>query len=299
MDFGPILQTVTTTLILYSVPVLFVLLGTLIVRSLLRKGLEAAESMIITKIQKEEAAAEREKRVRTLFDFARGATTIVLYVVAALVFLNTIDVEIGPVLAAAGVLGLAVSFGSQELVRDIISGTFILFENHVRMGDVVMVNGQGGVVEDITLRNVILRDLSGTLHVFRNGSITTIANMTKGWSAAVLDVGVAYKEDVDKVITVMKEVATDLKSSDEFGPKMIADAEVFGLDSFGDSSVNIKMRLKTKPADQWVVGREYRRRLKQAFDHQNIEIPFPHTSLYFGEASEPIRIMMKQMAEAE
>jgi len=207
---------------------------------------------------------------------------------AALVVLRELGVEIGPILASAGVAGLAIGFGAQNLVRDVISGFFMILENQVRVGDVAVVNGTGGLVERVNFRTIVLRDLSGIVHVFPNGTITTLANLTREWSAYVFDIGVAYKEDVDRVMEIMREVGRELRADEKFGHNMVADVEVFGVDAFADSAVVIKGRLRTKPIKQWDVGREYRRRLKHAFDAQGIEIPFPHRSIFFGEASKPI-----------
>ncbi|HSJ48737.1 MAG TPA: mechanosensitive ion channel family protein, partial [Gammaproteobacteria bacterium] len=158
----------------------------------------------------------------------------------------------------------------------------------VRIGDVAVVNGTGGLVEQINFRTLVLRDLSGVVHIFPNGTITTLANLTKQWSAYVFDIGVAYKEDTDRVVEILKQVGTELRADEHFGPLMVDDVEVFGVDRFADSAVMIKGRLRTLPIKQWEVGRQFLRRVKQAFDREGVEIPFPHRSLYFGEASKPV-----------
>jgi small-conductance mechanosensitive channel len=233
---------------------------------------------------------EAGKRINTLADIVIGAANIVLYTVFFIMLLSKFAINIGPLLASAGILGLAIGFGAQELVRDYISGFFMLLEDQVRVGDVAIVNGTGGLVEKIELRTIILRDFNGTVHITQNGKINTISNMTKEWSAMVFDVGVAYKEDVDQVIQIMKEVGDDLKNDPELGSNILEPIEVFGLDKFADSALVIKARLKTKPIMQWTTGREYRRRLKIAFDKQNIEIPFPHTTVYWGEEINPLKL---------
>lgn len=233
---------------------------------------------------------EASKRADTLTRLLRQALTAVIYAVALLTVLSEIGVDIAPVLASAGIVGLAVGFGAQNMVRDVISGFFIVFEDQIRVGDVAQINGTGGVVERITLRTVILRDLAGIVHVFPSGTINTLSNMTMGWSAYVFDIGVAYKEETDRVVDVMKKVGAQLRQDAEFTDKIIADLEVFGVDQLADSAVVIKARFKTKPIEQWAVGREYLRRLKVAFDAEGIEIPFPHRSVYFGEASNPIDV---------
>ena len=235
-----------------------------------------------------------KKRITTLTGLVRTLAVSVVWTVVIIIALDQIGLDITPFLASAGIVGLAVGFGAQNLVRDIISGFFMILENQVRVGDVAIVNGTGGLVEAISFRTITLRDLAGVVHVFPNGTVTTLSNMTKQWSAYVLDVGVAYKEDTDHVVTVMKEVSEELRRDPEYQSRILEPIEVFGVDQFGESEVVIKARLKTLPIEQWTVGREYRRRLKKAFDAQGIEIPFPHRTLTMGEASPPFAI--KSMA---
>jgi len=237
-----------------------------------------------------------KKRVTTLMNVLRTISVVIIWGVVVGVVLEQIGFAVGPILAAAGVLGLAVGFGAQNLVRDVISGFFLILENQVRVGDVAIINGTGGLVEAVTFRTVVLRDLSAVVHVFPNGSINTLSNMTKGWSAYVIDMGVAYKEDTDRVVEVMRQVADEMKTDPHYGPSMLDTIEIFGVDDFADSAVVIKGRLKTIPIKQWEVGREYRRRLKKAFDENGIEIPFPHLSVYMGEASRAFDVLMKQGA---
>lgn len=237
------------------------------------------------------ARREHEKRVETLTGIVKKTGQIMIWGIVLMLLLLQVGVEIAPLIAGAGIIGLAVGFGAQELVRDVITGFFMLLENHVRVGDVAIVNGTGGLVERIGLRTVVLRDLSGTVHIFQNGKISSLANMTKDWSAMVFDIGVAYKEDTDVATRVIQEVADELRADPEFAPKILEPMEIFGVDSFGDSAVIIKARFKTRPIEQWSVGREYNRRLKKAFDAQGIEIPFPHRTVYFGEASPPFKVV--------
>ncbi|SCY30409.1 small conductance mechanosensitive channel [Nitrosospira sp. Nl5] len=230
-----------------------------------------------------EMATEAAKRIETLVRLLRQAVVIIVWVMVGLVILRELGVEIAPILASAGVVGLAVGFGAQNLVRDFIAGFFMILENQVRVGDVAIVNGTGGLVESINFRTIVLRDETGTVHVFPNGAITTLANMTQEWSAYVFEVGVAYRADMDKVMAVMREVGAEMRSDETFGPQMMEDIEIYGVDSFKDSAVVIKGRLRTRPIKQWNVGREYRRRLKLAFEREGIEIPFPHRTIDFGE----------------
>ncbi len=209
-----------------------------------------------------------------------------MWLVVVMLVLRRLGIDVAPIIAGAGIVGLAVGFGAQELVRDFIAGFFILMENQIRVGDVAIINGTGGVIEQVGIRTVVLRDVSGVVHVFQNGKIDTLSNMTKEWSAIVFDIGVAYKEDTDAVVAVMQDVAAGMRADETWGPDIIEDLEVFGVDQFSDSAVVIKARLKTKPIRQWAVGREYRRRLKYAFDAAGIEIPFPHRTLYWGAENE-------------
>jgi moderate conductance mechanosensitive channel len=254
-----------------------------------RLALRRLEATLVERGKQEgEPPSEAVKRAETLIRLLRQAVVILMWVMAILVILRELGFEIMPVLASAGIVGLAVGFGAQNLVRDVIAGFFIILENQVRVGDVAIVNGTGGLVERINFRTLVLRDLSGVVHVFPNGSIDTLSNMTREWSAFVFDIGVAYKEDTDRVIDVMRGVGEELKGDGYFGGLMLDSPEIFGVDAFADSAVMIKGRIRTRPIKQWEVGREFHRRIKKAFDREGIEIPFPHRSIYFGEASGPV-----------
>jgi small-conductance mechanosensitive channel len=233
---------------------------------------------------------EAEKRIKTLIRIVRSVIKIVLWTIFIMIVLKKFRVDIGPILASAGIIGLAIGFGAQELVRDFISGFFILLENQVRSGDVAIINGTGGLVEKIELRTITLRDFSGVVHIFQNGKINSLSNMTKEWSAMVFDIGIAYKEDVQTVMDIMKEVGNDLEKDERFKDNILEPIEIFGLDQFADSALVIKARIKTKPIQQWTVGREYRKRLKKAFDDHGIEIPFPHTTVYWGDKINPLKL---------
>lgn len=288
--------------IINTVPaVLFTLFLLFIVLWLYRSLVGRLKKVILKRTQtsKHESREEKEKRVNTLINILRQAGGIVIWIVFILIMLREVNLDIGPILASAGIVGLAVGFGAQELVRDFISGFFILLENQVRAGDVAIINGQGGLVEEIALRTITLRDFSGTVHIFQNGKINTLANMTKEWSAMVFDVGVAYKEDTDKVVEVMKAVGEDLRKDPEFEDAILEPIEIFGVDKFGDSAVVIKARIKTKPIKQWSVGREYNGRLKKAFDNEGIEIPFPHRTIYWGDAAGPLKLRMDENQKTE
>ena len=254
----------------------------------LRFGLKKLEAMLLTWREREDKERiANEKRVKTLTGMLRTICLTLVWVIGIVMSLDQIGLDITPILAGAGIVGLAVGFGAQNLVRDIINGFFMILENQIRVGDVGVVNGTGGLVEAISFRTITLRDQSGTVHIFPNGTVTTLANMTKDWSAYVMDIGVAYKEDTDRVAEIMREVGADLQQDSQVGKKILEPIEILGVDAFGESEVVIKARIKTLPIEQWSVGREYRRRLKKAFDRENIEIPFPHRTLYMGEASPP------------
>lgn len=237
------------------------------------------------------------KRAATLTGVIRTIAVTLIWGVVAITIMGQVGLDIAPILAGAGIVGLAVGFGAQNLVRDLISGFFIVLENHVRVGDVAVINGTGGLVEAITYRVTVLRDLAGVVHVFPNGTINTLSNLTKQWSAYLLDIGVAYKEDTDQVVEVMKAVGEELQQDPAFGSKILGPLEVFGVDDFGDSAVVIKARFRTLPIEQWNVGREYRRRLKKAFDAKGIEIPFPHLSLYVGAATDPVKVQIEGLQQ--
>lgn len=233
-------------------------------------------------------------RVATLTSVLRTLALVGLWSVVVVICLSQLGFDVRPILAGAGIVGLAVGFGAQHLVRDVIAGFFLVLEDQVRVGDVAVVNGTGGLVETVTFRAIVLRDLAGTVHVFPNGSVTTLANMTKDWSGYVMDVEVAYGEDLDRVMAVMRRVAEELRQDPALGPLVLEPIEVFGVDAFKDSGVVIKARLKTQPIQQWTVGREYRRRLLAAFAVEGIEIPARIVQV--GEAGKPFPVLLMQGA---
>ncbi len=240
---------------------------------------------------------EFKKRMDTLSSITHHILLVAILFLAAIIILGELGVEIGPVIAAAGIVGVAIGFGAQSLVQDVISGFFMLLEDQIRVGDVIQVGDKGGVVEKITLRTVILRDLSGNVHFIRNGQIQVVTNMTKEYGRYVFDIGVAYKEDVDHVIEVVKRVDEELRGNPDFKDDILEPIEILGLDKFADSAVIIKARIKTKPIKQWTVGREFNRLLKKRFDEEGIEIPFPHVTLYIGQDKQgnlpPLNVSMK------
>lgn len=226
---------------------------------------------------------EATKRAETLSRVFRYLIAVVVSVIAGMLVLSEMGVSVAPILGAAGVVGLAVGFGAQSLVKDFFTGFFILLENQIRQGDVVKLGDHAGMVEVVTLRYVQLRDYDGNVHYVPNGTISTVINMTRGYSNAVMDIGVAYRENVDEVMVVMRTVAEALRQDETFGPRISADLEIAGVESWADSSVVIRCRFRTLPLEQWGVKREYLKRLKAAFDAAGIEIPYPHLTVYAGQ----------------
>lgn len=220
-------------------------------------------------------AIERSKRARTLGSVLSNMTTFVVIVVAALMILREFGVDISPALTGAGIIGVALGFGAQTLVRDLIGGFFLILDNRVRVGDVVAINNIGGLVEDINLRTIILRDEEGTVHVVPNGAITTLANRSMNFSYYVVNLPLAYGEDTDRAAATVKTVADGLQRDDAYTPFILEPLEVIGVDEFEPTAVRLKVRIKTAPLKQWFVGRELRRRVNRAFAEQGIEMFSP------------------------
>ncbi|MEC9292730.1 MAG: mechanosensitive ion channel family protein [Chloroflexota bacterium] len=229
------------------------------------------------------------KRSETLSSVFVGAVVTLIYISALFMILTELSVPIGPVLGGFGIAGIAVGFGAQYLVRDLIAGIFILAENQYRTGDVVTVAGTSGLVESINLRRTVLRDLDGQVIVIPNGEISVAFNKTKYWSRVNLDIGVAYKEDVDRVVEVLNEVGQEIAADPYYGLMLITPPQVLRLDSLDDSAVTFKMLGDCKPMKQWEITGEMRRRIKVRLDNEGIEIPFPHQTVYWGEAQPPFR----------
>jgi len=293
-DITTLALSATTAIMQSGLRIVLVLLAGYVSVRFLRVALRRLEEVLVRAGEKSEGVVgATRKRVTTLTGMLLTLSLVIVWAIVAVICLDQLGLDVTPILAGAGIVGLAVGFGAQNLVRDLISGFFLVLENQVRVGDVAVVNGTGGLVEAITFRTIVLRDLAGVVHVVPNGAITTLANMTKEWSGYVIDVGVAYKEDTDRVVSVMAEVAEELRKDARYGPSILEPLEIFGVDDFKESEVTIKARLKTVPIQQWTVGREYRRRLKKAFDARGIEIPFPHRSLYMGSASQPLEVLLQ------
>lgn len=230
----------------------------------------------------------REQRGRTIASLLNNIALVLIVAGAGLTVLSTVfNIDIAPLLAGLGVFGLAVSFGAQSLVKDIISGTFILIEGQFGIGDVIRVGEIAGMVERVTLRTTTLRDIEGVVHILPNGEITRVSNLTKAWSRAVLDVPVALREDVDRVIDVLRRVVAEFYADPQWRPLMLEDPDVLGIQRFTTHSADIRVIAKTLPLKQWDVARELRRRILNRFAEEGIAIPFPHVTVYWGAGQMP------------
>jgi small conductance mechanosensitive channel len=223
-----------------------------------------------------DAEVARTARVRTLLPMLRTALLIAIILVVSLIILNELGVNIAPLLAGAGVIGIAVGFGSQKLVQDVITGIFLLAEDAIAVGDVVNVGGQGGVVEALSIRSIRLRSIDGTVHIVPFSAVTTVSNMTKDFAFALFDIGVAYGEDTDRVVEVLRELGAEMRDEPRWANVIREPLEVLGVNAFLDSAVVIRCRFRTNPGSQWAVSREFNRRYKKRFDEVGIEIPFPY-----------------------
>ncbi|MBV6476431.1 MAG: mechanosensitive ion channel family protein [Rhodocyclaceae bacterium] len=237
-------------------------------------------------LQERQDSAEDARRIHTLSRVIRYVVTVAVTVVTGIVILGEFGISVAPILGAAGVVGIALGFGAQSLVKDYFTGFFLLLENQIRIGDIVEAGGKAGVVEELTLRYLRLRDYDGNVHYIPNGTVSVVTNKSLGYAFAVIDAGVAYGEDVDRVMAVMRAVGEALRQDAGFAPKILEPLEIAGVDRWADSAVVIRCRFKVMPLEQWNVRREYLRRLKAAFDREGIEIPFPHVKLVASPPAE-------------
>ena len=259
--------------------ILAIILGMLIATRLMRLASSRAVA-VIARGSRRGTKEERENRAHTLVGVFFNAMRVLIITGGIVMILPLIGIPVGPILGGAAVIGLAVAFGSQNLIRDYFHGFVILLENQYGVNDVVRIAGTAGLVERISLRMTVLRDLDGTVHFIPNGEITTVSNLTHGWSRAVFDIGIAYKEDVDRVMEVLLQIARELRADPKFASLILEDPTMLGVDAMADSAVIIKFFVKTRPLKQWDVKRELLRRIKKEFDRLGIEIPFPHRTVY-------------------
>lgn len=241
----------------------------------------------------------REQRARTLASLLNNIAAVIIGIVGLLTILTIMGLKIAPILATAGVAGLAISFGAQSLVKDVINGIFILIEGQFGIGDVIRVGETAGQVEKMTLRVTMLRDAEGIAHILPNGEITRVSNLTKAWSRSMLDIRVAYKEDIDRVIAVLRRLGEEIAADPQWGHLIIDKPETLGVQNFTESAVIIRMITKTLPLKQWEVGRELRRRIKKRFDEEKIEIPYPHVTLYWGQGRQGTAAEMDPRGDTE
>jgi small conductance mechanosensitive channel len=230
--------------------------------------------------------SQREQRAITLAGIFKGVFRIAIVIVSGLMILDAVGINTTPLIAGAGVAGLAISYGAQNLIRDFISGFFILLENQYKVGDVIRAAGVSGQVEHMNLRITVLRDLEGVAHFIPNGEIKVVSNLAKEWSRAVVNVGVAYQEDLDRVVSVLNGVGQELHRDAVFGPGILEAPQVLGVESFGDSQITVRLMAKTRPLKQWETARELRKRIKAAFDREGIEIPLPQRVIYSRTGSD-------------
>jgi len=294
MKFKNILSVLEAWFLNTGIRIIVIALITFIVIRILR----VTTSKLMMLFLKRKEDEESRKRAQTLASVIKNLLTVIVFIITTMTLLGQLGIEIGPLLAAAGIVGLAIGFAGQNLVRDLINGFFIFFWDQIRVGDVIQVAGKSGLVESINLKMTVLRDLAGNVHFIPNGNIDIVTNMTKDFSCHLFEVGVAYREDVDEVMKLIEEMDEELRNVPEFKDLILEPIEVLGVDQFADSAVVIKARVKTRPGKQWTVAREFNRRVKKKFEEKNIEIPFPHLTLYLGQDKKgqapPLRVSLEK-----
>ncbi|MCJ7667660.1 MAG: mechanosensitive ion channel [Anaerolineae bacterium] len=269
----PDLQTVILWLSTTGVRILIIILASLLGYYLLRVISRQLERLV--GVEEYATLKEREQRVKTLTTILRGAGLVLIAAIAAVMVLSELGINVAPLIAGAGIAGLAIGFGAQALVEDIISGFFILLENQFTIGDVISVGGISGGVEKMTLRATFLRDLEGTLHIIPNGEIRILSNKTRGWARAVVNLGIAYKEDVGRVLAVLERIGQEMWQDEGYRPLLLEEPAVSGVEELGDSAMTLRIMIKTQAGKQWEISRELRKRIKETFEEENIEMPYP------------------------
>jgi small-conductance mechanosensitive channel len=272
-------ERITDWLLTHGLRILLILVLAFVADIILRFVVPRVIRPVVCRQMEGKAEEEIEQRIRTLVAVLRGSGRFVLVVWALFTILPELGINVTPVLASVGIAGIALGFGAQSLVKDFLSGLFILLENQYSKGDVVTVAGISGLVEEVGLRRTVLRDLDGIVHHVPNGEISVASNQTQEWSRVNMNVSVAYGEDLDKVFEVINRVGNELAADAEFGPLIIKAPQVLRVDAFEDSGIAIKILGDTEPIRQWEVMGELRKRLKKTFDEECIEIPFPHVTL--------------------
>jgi len=276
-----IFKNITSWLTASGIKVLGILIALIILSQMSRWIVKWLERFVPEKDSLQ--ATEAKKRAQTLGNILRHALLIVIFFIAILMILGELGIQLGPLLATAGIGALAIGFGAQSLVKDVISGFFIILENQYRIGDAIEVAGVSGLVESVSLRKTVLRDLEGRVHTVPNGEIKVVSNLSKEWSRAVVDIGISYRDDVDHIIDLLGQIGRELAGEEPYQSAILESPQILGVERFGESQLVIRMIVKTMPLKQWEVGRELRRRIKNRFDEKGIQIPSSHRILFWGE----------------
>ncbi len=269
-------ETITQWGIEHGIKIVVILIATFIILRVLKTVIRRLIKSIVDKTYKVRDGVATEKRVATLESVFYSTIKIVIWIIVAMMIIPEFGINIGPVLAAVGVVGLAFGFGAQYLIRDLIAGLFIILEDQYRKGDGVKIGGVSGTVEEINLRKTVIRDVDGVVHHIPNGEIKVASNKTKLWSKINLEIGVSYDTDLDKVIKILDKVGEEIAKDKDWKDVIIEAPRALGVNEFADSAIILKVSGQTKPGEQWGIARELRKRIKEAFDREKIEIPFPH-----------------------
>ncbi len=294
-----IIQKALTWLIATGMKILLVIIIVMILFRFSRVFSRHMEKIFLRDREDEES----KKRAHTLANLVNQSIRVAILIITVITILSALDIQIAPLLATAGVAGLALGFAAQSLIRDVINGFFIVLWDQIRVGDVVSVAGKSGLVEAVSIKMTVIRDLSGNVHYIPNGLIDVVTNMTQDYSCYVFDVGVSYFECVDHVIETMKKVDEEMRAVPSMADDILKPLEVLGLERFDESAMIIRARITTKPLKQWQVAREFNRRLKKAFDREGISMPFPHVTMFVGKdksgKSDPLPIRIENTGRAE
>ena len=280
------LKTLTSWLTTSGIKIIGILIAFIILAQMSRWIAKWMEKFVYEKDPLQ--ASEAKKRAHTLGNILRHAFLIIITFVAVLMIIGELGIQLGPLLATAGIGALAIGFGAQSLVKDVISGFFIILENQYRIGDVIEVAGVSGLVESVSLRKTVLRDLKGKVHTIPNGEIKVVSNLSKEWSRSVLDLGISYRDDIDQIVDLLIQIGKEMESEEPYKSAILEPLQVLGVEKFDESQMVIRMMVKTVPLKQWDVGRELRRRIKIRFDEKGIQLPFPHRALIWGEPKQEV-----------
>lgn len=263
---------------------LFVLAIYVVVTAALIRGVNSVVDKMFMRLLNARKDHDYKKQVATIKNLVKSLANGVVVIIIILNFLARYNIDIRPLLTAAGVVGVAVGFASRRFVEDVIMGIFILLEGQLRVGDVVTIDNFSGTVESVNLKMVIIRNMKGHVHYIRNGMINVVTNMTRGFACPLFDIGVAYNSDLNKVMAVMRSVAEDMRRDEQYSKYILEDMVILGVDKFEDSAIVVRATIKTNPVYQWFIAREYNKKLKEAFDKEGIEIPFPQRDVHLIKA---------------